>query len=172
MRIALLGGTFNPIHTGHLLIAETARQDHHLDRVVFVPAGLPPHKGAPKTLARDRLAMVRLAIHGNPSFEISDWEIRQKRVVYTVETLEHFHQTMPRASLFFIIGSDSLKDLPRWRNYKRLKTLCRFITLDRILPFASHDIRAQVRKGESIRYQVPDAVDRYIRRHRLYRQPE
>jgi nicotinate-nucleotide adenylyltransferase len=172
MRIALLGGTFNPVHGGHLLIAEAARQAFHLDRVIFVPAGQPPHKKRPLTSAQHRLAMLRLAVRGNPFFRISDWEIKQKRVVYTVETLEHFRKQWPKAALHFIIGSDSLKDLPRWKDSKRLRSLCRFVIQERLLPFASHEIRRRVRRHLSIRYQVPDAVERYIRRARLYRRPE
>jgi nicotinate-nucleotide adenylyltransferase len=172
MRIALFGGTFNPVHGGHLLIAEAARESYHLDRIVFVPAGLPPHKKIPQTSARDRLAMVRLAIRGNPFLTSSDWEIKQKRVVYTYETLDHFKKVWPRAQLFFLVGSDSMKKLPQWRQAKRLKTLCRFISFERLTPFASSEIRQRVRKGASIRYSVPSAVENYIRRHRLYRKPE
>jgi nicotinate-nucleotide adenylyltransferase len=172
MKIALFGGTFNPVHNGHLLIAEAARETYRLDRVLFVPAGLPPHKRPPRTSAKHRLAMLRLAIRGNPAFDISDWEIRRKRVVYTYETLEHFRRTRPRASLFFLVGSDALKNLPRWREAKRLRSLCRFISMKRILPYASHEVRRRVRKRLSIRYQVPESVERYIRERQLYRQPE
>ncbi len=170
--IALFGGTFNPVHIGHLLIAEAARQAHGMDRIVFVPAGLPPHKKAPRTSSRHRLAMLRLAVRGNPAFKISDWEVRQKRVIYTYQTLEHFRNKWPRARLFFILGSDSMKKLPKWREPRRLRALCRFIPFKRLEPFASHDIRQRVRKGSSIRYLVPDAVERYIRQCRLYRKPE
>ncbi len=172
MRIGLFGGTFNPVHNGHLLIAEMARETFQLDAVLFVPAGLPPHKIAPRTPVRDRVAMLRLAIKGNPHFSISDWEIRQKRVVYTYETLDHFHHRWPRASLFFIVGSDSLKELPRWKEARRLKSLARFVAMDRIDPYASHDIRRRVRQGKSITYRVPESVRRYIVKKRLYHQPE
>jgi nicotinate-nucleotide adenylyltransferase len=172
MKIALLGGTFNPVHYGHLLIAEAAREIYRLDQVVFVPAGLPPHKKRPLTSAKHRLAMLRLAIRGNAAFKINDWEIRRKRVVYTYETLEYFRRQVPRTSLYFIVGSDSLKNLPRWREAKRLPSLCRFITMKRILPYASHNLRRRVRQALSIRYQVPEAVERYIRKHRLYKKPE
>ncbi len=172
MRIGLLGGTFNPVHSGHLLIAEMAREKYRLDRVLFVPAGLPPHKTPPRTSAKDRVAMLRLAIRGNPRFAIHDWEIRQKRVVYTYETLTHLQQLWPQASLFFIVGSDSLKDLPRWKEAARLKSMARFVAIDRIAPFASHDLRRRVKKGQPILYRVPDAVHRYILKHRLYRQSE
>ncbi len=172
MRVALFGGTFNPVHNGHLLIAEAARESHKLDRVLFVPAGLPPHKKPPKTSVKDRMAMLKRAIQGNSHFQVSNWEIRQKRVVYTVQTLKHFRREHPRDQFFFIIGSDSLADLPRWHQSKRLQSMCKFITMDRIKPFASHDIRRRVSKRESIRYQVPDSVERYIRSHRLYLKPE
>jgi nicotinate-nucleotide adenylyltransferase len=172
MKIALLGGTFNPVHNGHLLIAQTALESYKLDKVVFVPAGLPPHKKSPKTSAKNRLAMLYLAIRGNPEFAVSDWEIRQKRIVYTWETLEHFCRIWPKASLFFIIGSDSLKTLPKWREYGRLRRLCRFITIPRINPFSSTDIRQRVRQGISVRYRIPQAVERYIQEEKLYRRPE
>ena len=116
--------------------------------------------------------MLKLAIRGNPAFECNAWEISQKRVVYTYETLEHFKRTWPRASLYFIMGSDSLKEFPRWREAKRLKTLCRWVAMDRILPYASHEIRRRVQKRRSIRYLVPEAVEGYIKTHRLYRKPE
>jgi nicotinate-nucleotide adenylyltransferase len=172
MRIALLGGTFNPVHYGHLVIAETARDSLRLDRVVFVPAGLPPHKKAPKTSARRRLAMLRLAVRGNRAFTVSDWEIRQKRVVYAYETLEHFRKVWPRAALYFILGSDSLKNLPRWRESRRLGRMCRFVALPRIDAFASSDVRRRVSLRQSIRYRVPAQVERYILARRLYRRPE
>jgi nicotinate-nucleotide adenylyltransferase len=172
MRIALFGGTFDPVHTGHLLIAQAARETYHLDRVIFVPAGRPPHKNRPLASARQRLAMCRLAVRGNPGFAVSDWEIRQKRIVYTYETLEEFRRRRPRAELFFIIGSDSLKDLPRWKEAGRLRSLCRFLVMDRLSPFASTAIRRRLRRGFSCRYLVPDTVERYIRTRRLYRRPE
>jgi nicotinate-nucleotide adenylyltransferase len=172
MKIALLGGTFNPVHNGHLLIAQTALDSYTLDKVVFIPAGLPPHKKSPRTSIQDRLAMLRLAVRGNPAFAVSDWEIRQGRVVYTWETLEHFHRLWPNASLFFIIGSDSLKTLPKWRKSNRIRRLCRVIAIPRIDPFSSTDIRRRVRRGLSLRYRVPQAVERYIQERRIYRRPE
>jgi nicotinate-nucleotide adenylyltransferase len=172
MRIALFGGTFNPVHNGHLLIAEAARESFKLDRVIFIPAGRPPHKKNPRTSAAHRLAMLRLAIRGNPFFTIQDWEIRQNRVVYTYETVEHFRSRWPKGPLYFIVGSDSLKNLPKWRHPERLRSQCRFIPHIRIPWYASHDIRRRVRARKSVRYLVPDSVERYIRRNRLYRQPE
>ena len=172
MKIALLGGTFNPVHVGHLLIAQMAQEAWKLDRVIFVPAGCPPHKNRPQTSARDRLAMLRLAVRKNPAFTVSDWEIRQGCVVYTWETLEHFRRVYSKASLFFIIGSDSLKTLPTWKESRRLQRLCRFIVIPRIDPFSSTEIRRRVRDGRSIRYRVPADVERHIKERRLYRRPQ
>ena len=172
VRLALFGGTFDPIHNGHLLLAECARERFRLDRVIFLPVFEPPHKHRPVASSKDRLAMVRRAIRGNSAFAVSDWEIRQKRVVYTVETVEHFRGQRPPSAWYFIVGSDSLRDLPQWRESRRLQRLCRVIGLDRFEPFASHEIRDRVRRGLSIRYHVPEAVGRYIQSHRLYRKPE
>jgi nicotinate-nucleotide adenylyltransferase len=168
MRVALFGGTFDPIHLGHLLIAEAAREQFHLDRVVFLPNGHPPHRSVPFVSARHRLAMVRLAVRGNPGFRVSDWEIRQNRVVYTIETLEHFRRRQPRVQWHFIVGADELRNLPLWKESRRLRRLCRFIGMDRLDPYASTDIRRRIRRGLSIRYRVPERVERYIRTHHLY----
>src|SRR5262249_49729171 len=131
-KIALFGGTFNPVHTGHLLIAEAALERYGLKQVLFVPAGIPPHKKRPATSARHRQAMLRLATRGNPAFGVSDWEVRQNRKVYTYETLEHFRKQWPGKKLFFLLGSDSMKKLSTWREPRRLQSLCRFIPYERI----------------------------------------
>jgi nicotinate-nucleotide adenylyltransferase len=123
----------------------------------------------PATSAQHRLAMVRLAVLGNPHFHVSDLEARQRRVAYTIETLEHFRGQRRGVTWYFVAGSDELRNLPRWKDSRRLRRLCRFIGLNRLEPFASPDIRRRIKQGRSIRYQVPDSVERYIRRHRLYR---
>ncbi len=191
MRIALFGGTFDPVHWGHLLLAESARTAYHLDRILFVPTGTPPHKAPPVASSAHRLRMLRLATAGNPSFIVDDWEVRQKRVVYSYETIAHFRQRWPRGRLFFILGTDMLTILDKWVKGRELMNHCVFLAAERpefpwarvparvrhrarliswpAVPLASHDIRAQVRRGKSIRYQVPDAVEAYIRKHRLYR---
>ena len=190
MKIALFGGTFDPLHLGHLLIAESARQSFGLDRVIFLPTGVPPHKASPAAAARDRLAMARLAVRGNPAFQVSDWEVRQNRVVYTFEVLAHFHRQRPRQRLYFIVGSDSLRDLRQWRHGAALLKQATFLVAERpdvpwrslpvtlrrqtrridwpAVPFASHALRDDIAAGRSIRYQVPARVDEYIRRHHLY----
>jgi nicotinate-nucleotide adenylyltransferase len=194
MNIALFGGTFNPVHWGHLMMAEAAREAASLDRVIFLPTGAPPHKRAPRTTARHRLAMLRLALRDNPAFQVSDWEIRQPRTVYTTEALAHFQRKFPKDRLHFILGSDSLRDVPLWRDGERLLGRAQFLAIERPeapwnrlpsglrrkarripaipVPLASREIRERVRAGRSIRYQVPDAVERYIRQRRLYRNAE
>ena len=191
LRVALFGGTFDPIHWGHLLIAESARDAFHLDHVVFLPAGIPPHKPLPAASASHRVALVRRAIASNPSFRVSLWEIDQQRLVYTAETLEHFHSLWPRHPLFFIMGSDSLRQIDSWYTGRAVLKQATFLIVSRLdspwskipkslrqkvrqvpcppVALASHDIRQRLRRGQSIRYQVPELVERYIRKHRLYR---
>jgi nicotinate-nucleotide adenylyltransferase len=189
-RIALFGGTFDPVHWGHLLLAESARSAFRLDRVIFVPTGLPPHKAPPVASAADRWRMLRLAIAGNPAFVADDWEIRQKRVVYSYETIDYFRRRWPKSELFFIVGTDMLQILPKWVRGPELMKRTRFLAAERpeypwsrvpqaarrraqlikwpAVPLASHDIRGAVHRGRSIRYQVPAAVEKYIWKHRLY----
>jgi nicotinate-nucleotide adenylyltransferase len=172
MKIALFGGTFDPVHYGHLLIAQAALETYHLDQVLFVPAGRPPHKRGPEAPAIHRLAMLKAALRGTARLKVSDWEIRQPRVVYTVETLTHFHRAYPRATLYFILGADAYKGLASWRDAKRLRSLARFVPFPRLLPFSSTLIRSRLKRRMSVRFHVPEEVERYIRAHRLYRQPQ
>ncbi len=172
IRLALFGGTFNPVHNGHLIIAEAAREAYRLDRVIFVPSGRPPHKKALLTSPAHRLAMLRLSLRGNPAFGLSDWEVRAGRVVYTYETAEHFQARYPKASLYLLLGADAMRSLRNWRHPERIKAVCRLIPAGRLPSYASSEIRSRVRRHRSIRYRVPEAVERYIRKHHLYRRPE
>ncbi len=197
-RVGILGGTFNPIHLGHLLIAQDAMEQLGLARVKFIPSATPPHKTVDKLASeRDRLRMITLAIRGNAGFEVDDIEIRRGGKSYSVDTLTELRRREPRANFYFIIGSDSLRELHLWREAQRLVTLCTFVTvprpgfdpkpvIDRRLDaatrrrlrqhvlrghacdVASRDIRSRVASGRSIRYLVPNAVHAYIRRRRLY----
>ncbi|HUJ10223.1 MAG TPA: nicotinate-nucleotide adenylyltransferase [Verrucomicrobiae bacterium] len=196
--IGILGGTFNPIHLGHLLMAQDATEQLELERVIFIPSATPPHKTVDKLAsARDRLQMIKLAIRGNKRFEVDDLEIRRGGKSYSVDTLTQLKRRYPRAEFFFIIGADSLQELHLWREVKRLVTLCTFVTVPRpgfqakpiidprldvatrrrlrqhvlrghACDIASRDIRTRIANGRSIRYLVPDAVHQYIRRRRLY----
>ena len=197
-RIGILGGTFNPIHLGHLLTAQDALEQLKLERVIFIPSARPPHKVVDKLASeRDRLQMIKLAIRGNDHFEVDDIEIKRGGKSYSVETLTELRRRDPRADFYFIIGADSLRELHLWRDVARLVTLCTFVTVPRpgfepkpvidprldaatrrrlrqhvlrghACDIASRDIRARVASGRSIRYLVPDAVREYIRRRRLY----
>jgi len=197
-KIGILGGTFNPIHLGHLLTAQDALEQLGLERVIFIPSATPPHKVVDKLASgRDRLRMIRLAIHGQHRFDVDDLEIERGGKSYSVDTLTELRRRHPRAALYFIIGADSLRELHLWREVRRLVTLCTFVTVPRpgfepkpvvdprldpatrrrlrqqvlrghACAIASRDIRARVASRRSIRYLVPDAVREYIRRRRLY----
>jgi nicotinate-nucleotide adenylyltransferase len=120
-KLGIFGGSFDPIHFGHLLLAETCREQCRLDRVLFVPAAVPPHKRSqPLTLARDRIEMVRLAIGGHEQLSVSTIEIDRGGVSYTVDTLTALAEQHPGSSLFFLMGADSLNELPTWREPQRL----------------------------------------------------
>jgi nicotinate-nucleotide adenylyltransferase len=197
-RIGLFGGTFDPPHVGHLVLAECARDRLGLDEVRFIPAGQPPHKpGARITPVARRVAMARLAVKGNRSFAVSTLESRRRGPSFTVETLREVAVRSPRARLFLIMGADSLDEFATWREPEailRLATLAvagrpganaralrrgraaargrraRIEWLDNVeIALSSSLVRARVRAGRSIRYLVPDAVAAYVARHRLYR---
>jgi nicotinate-nucleotide adenylyltransferase len=199
MRLGLFGGTFDPIHLGHLILAEGCREACRLDRVWFIVAGAPPHKPGHRTAVADRLEMVRIAIAGHPGFEVSELETSRPGPHYSVETLEEIHRQRPYEELFFLIGADSLTDLPRWREPERIAALATVVVVERPVstsvdaaplcwpdlgasarPFemvkippigiASNDLRRRVAERRSIRYQVPRGVEAYIDAHGLYRQ--
>lgn len=129
-RTALFGGSFNPIHYGHLLLAADVREGLALDRVVFMPAGVPPHKpAAGLASAADRYAMVRLAVADNPAFEASDLDLRRPGPSYTVDTLEAMG--VAPAELFLVIGSETFLDLLSWREPRRIAALCRLVVIPR-----------------------------------------
>lgn len=193
MRIGVYGGTFDPIHQGHLIIAESIREDFNLDKVVFIPAAAPPHKDSPQmTKVGARLKMVELAIADNPYFEISKIEIQRGGISYTVDTVRTLRAYYPStAELFLLIGADSLIELPTWKTPKELFNLCQVLVLPRpgfeinkaeerfrkkatlaktpLIEICSTDIRRRVKEGKSIRYLVPPAVGEFIQKEGLYR---
>lgn len=185
MRLGIFGGTFNPIHLGHLLLAETAREALALDRVVFIPAHQPPHKRAEQLLpGQARLTMVQLALQHHPNFVASDVELQRSGPSYSIDTVRILHEQLPQAKLFLLVGEDMLA--VRWAQWSEVKRLCTVAVAHRpgskkarreaglkwlsmpLLEISSSDIRARVKAGRSIRYLVPHAVERYIAEHRLY----
>jgi len=131
-RMGVLGGTFNPVHLGHLIIAQDALEHFELSKVVLVPCAQPPHKSATHLApARHRLAMLETAIEGDLRLEVSDIEIQRGGTSYTVETMRHMAAAHPGVELYFIIGSDSLPELPLWREIDSLLSLCRVVTIAR-----------------------------------------
>ena len=130
-RIGILGGTFNPIHLGHLAAGEEVCDRLELDRVLFVPALLPPHKQEDMPSAADRMEMVRRAISGNPRFGVSDIELKRGGTSYTVDTIEELHALYPGAELYFITGLDSFLDIQAWKDWRKLLSACVFVVLSR-----------------------------------------
>lgn len=131
-RIGILGGTFNPVHNGHLTVAEEVRNRLKLDLVLFIPSFLPPHKAEGEMpSAEQRQEMVRLAITGHPHFRLSDIEVRRGGRSYTIDTIEELRAIYPGAELFFITGIDSFLELRTWKDWKKLLTLCSFAVLSR-----------------------------------------
>jgi nicotinate-nucleotide adenylyltransferase len=194
-----MGGTFDPIHLGHLFIAEEARVRFDLEKVVFVPNGIPPHKREYETTrASHRFAMVRVAIHQNPDFSCSAIEVQRPGPSYTVETLREMRQQFPEAEFFYITGIDAISEILSWAEHEEVVRLATFIAamrpgfepvslleklpvayLERILVLnstgigiSSSEIRARVRGQMPIRYLTPDGVCEYIFRFGLYRQAE
>jgi nicotinate-nucleotide adenylyltransferase len=187
MRIGLFGGTFNPIHLGHLLLAETARETLQLDRVVFIPTRQPPHKTARGLLpGPQRLEMVQLAIKNHPAFVASDIELQRPGASYTIDTVRALRAQLPlQAKLFLLVGQDLLG--VKWAAWEEIQRLCTLAAARRPqapkpkkqtgikwldmpqLDIASSDIRKRAAAGRSIRYLVPGVVARYIEAHQLYR---
>lgn len=131
--VGLFGGTFNPIHYGHLAIAEEVRSKHNLDKVIFIPTSFPPHK-RPEDLAdpQNRLVMAYLATVSNPCFEVSTYEADRGGVSYTIDTVKHFHAVFAeKVELYFIIGADMLMKISSWKNIDELLDICRFIAVSR-----------------------------------------
>jgi len=187
-RIGILGGTFNPLHIGHLAIAEVAQERMDLNTVIFVPSFEPPHKRLTYLASpEDRLEMVRLSIRNNSKFEVSDFEIKKGGKSYSIDTVHYFRKRFgPEAKLFFIVGGDSASDLHTWKKIDELLKDVSFLVINRPghdectadiphhsvtmpgIDISSSYIRRRILQGKSIKYLVPEEVFRYIEMHKIY----
>lgn len=198
MRLGLFGGTFDPVHLGHLILAEQCREALGLDRLWFVVTAMPPHKSGDRTPVSHRLEMARVAVAGHAAFEVSEIEAWRPGPHYSVETLAEVQRQRPDDELFFLIGADSLVDLPTWRQPDGIARMATVVVVNRpgvdrnpadpsVLPdlgpgtrplravtvppigISSTDLRRRLAEGRSVRYMVPRGVEAYIEAHGLYR---
>jgi nicotinate-nucleotide adenylyltransferase len=192
VKIGLFGGTFDPIHMAHLIVAEEARETLELDKVVFVPSGISPHKYHLKISdPESRLEMTKLGIEGNEPFELSDFEVKRESPSFTIETVAHFKQALGKgAEIFLIVGADSILEISTWKEPRKLVSECQPVVMSRpgsdltklepwlrdrvrildnvLVSISSTEIRERVVAGRSIRYLVPPPVAAYIFEHGLY----
>lgn len=194
-RVGLFGGTFDPPHLAHLVAAEMACEQLHLDEVRFIPCAIPALKSKAAAPPEVRLEMTRAAIHGRPGFTVSDLELRRPGTSYTVETLQALAESEPASSFWWLLGADALRDFPRWRQPERIVELARLAVVDRFgaglseilsglpgplrervdevdmpaMAIASSGLRQRVSEGLSIRFQIPQGVLSLVQKHRLYR---
>ncbi|MGD2120287.1 MAG: nicotinate-nucleotide adenylyltransferase [Gemmatimonadota bacterium] len=196
-RLGLLGGTFDPPHLGHLVVAQEAFERLSLDQLIFLVAGIPPHKvGVVTSPPEIRMEMTRAAAAGNPGFQVSGVELNRQGPSYTVDTLRQYRKAHPEADLFFILGADQLAEFHEWQDPPGIAELATLVAVGRdgvepsevsptsVLPgfefdfvslpvpridISSSDIRARCREDRPIRYLVPDNVRKIIETHGLYR---
>ena len=195
-KIGIIGGTFNPIHLGHLIIAEKCLEALNLDKILFMPSGNPPHK---KNVLNGEIRgdMIKLAINGNQNFEYSDFELKRTGIIYTADTLSLMKQQNKDYELYFILGADSLLQMESWHEPSEIFKLCTVVVTDRdfnretvrdkiksfenkydaniiyvVTPYidiSSSEIRELVNSGKSIKYLVPVDVENYINKNNLYK---
>lgn len=200
--LGILGGTFNPVHYGHLAAGECAREAFALDRIVYIPSARPPHKKLQHILdSEHRLKMVKMAVKDNPSFSVSSLELERKGLSYTVDTVDYYRKNYPGVEIYFILGVDALQIFNSWRDIDRLIEMCQFIVLSRPgyhfdrqdecysdlpsklwektnfleipgLLISSSDIRKRIYKGKTIKYLLPQVVEEYIEKENLYKDKE
>lgn len=191
MKIGFLGGSFDPVHFGHLIAAQDALEQHRLDRLILVPAAQSPLKSSEvQTSSEDRLALLRAATEWDRRFEISDFELRKGGISYTIDTVRHFKTEFPDDRLFWIIGGDQLPKLELWREIEELAKLIEFIFLERpghpvkarpevpglrlhrcdghLVEISSTELRERVRRGLSLDYFIPHKAIVLIKEKRLY----
>lgn len=186
MKIGILGGSFNPPHLGHLILAEEVKEHLGLCKVIFVPCNIPPHKRrivlAP---AFRRLEMLKLLLKDNPHFQVDSFEVERGGVSYTIQTIEYLRKKYKGSQLFLIIGSDLLNQFHTWRDYSRILKLVKVVVGSRgkklplkkgfipvripCIEISSSDIRKRIREGRSTKYFLPDQLQEYIKKYKLYK---
>lgn len=187
MKIGLYGGTFDPVHTGHLILARDAIEELDLDCVIFIPASLSPHKqNTQPASASVRKEMLIAAIENEPRFVIDDCELYRKGPSFTIDTVLEIKARHDNAEVFYLVGEDNIRELHTWRRIQELEQLVQFVvlnrsdksvahlfpTLQRRIDISATEIRNRVAKGQSIRYLVPDKVMALIEHHHLYQDPK
>ncbi len=189
MRVGLFGGTFNPVHNGHMALATDALFRLKLDKLIFIPAYIPPHKTSAEIAdAEERFKMLKIATAGNPAFIVSRYEIDRKDKVYTIETVKHFKDEYPKdTGIFFLAGADSLTYIYSWKDVDELLTLVKFVVFCRPgftreshikgirvmemheVGISSTQVREFIKQGRPISSLVPEKVADYIQKESLYR---
>lgn len=196
LKYGIMGGSFNPIHNAHIRMAEDVMKALSLDKVIFIPTGIPPHKKIENIESYHRLEMTKLAVAGNDKFEVFDIEILNQGTSFTVDTVGKLKIVYPDIEFFFITGADSIIDIPKWKDPDRLMSLCKFVCVKRpnytedleskiqdiikkiggeiiivegsMLDISSTQIRTMIKARESIEDMVPKEVNRYIIDNKLY----
>ena len=183
-RIAIYGGTFDPIHHAHLILAREAREQLDLEKIIFVPAAVSPFKESPAAPPETRLRMLRRAIENQEGFVSDDCELRRPPPSYTFDTVTEIRKREADADLYYLIGEDNVEGLTRWHRFSELEKLVQFVVLDRSgagpphsylavrrkIDISATNIRKRVASGQSIRYLVPQGVEEIIQQEKLYRE--
>jgi nicotinate-nucleotide adenylyltransferase len=182
-KIGIYGGTFDPVHHAHLILARQAMEELELERVIFVPAAVSPFKESPVAPAERRVEMLDAAIRDEPAFVVDQLELRRPPPSYTVDSIQEFRSRFDQAKIYLLIGEDNVAGLPRWHRFEDLKKMVEFVvlnrsgqgplhpyrTIERLVDIAATEIRKRVASGQSIRYLVPSEVETIISQGNHYR---
>jgi len=182
-KIGLFGGTFDPVHNGHLILAREAMEQLGLDLVLFLPANISPHKQhSPPTPASDRVEVLRAAIRNEPGFVLSEIDVQRKGASFSIDTVRQVRADYPKAELFFFIGADNVAELQTWKEWELLQRLVCFVvmgrgqdvpehdfpTIERRVDISSTEIRNRIARGQSVRYLLPEMSHQEILRRKMY----
>ncbi|MCF7895227.1 MAG: nicotinate-nucleotide adenylyltransferase [Candidatus Omnitrophica bacterium] len=187
MKIGILGGTFNPPHIGHLVLAQEVLEHLKLDKIFFIPTNNPPHKKGKQLEPKKRFLMAKLTVAGNYKFKVLDLELKRKGKSYTVDTIAELKTKYPKDKLYLIIGSDLAKDFKKWKSPEKIKKMATVVVAKRRgspfrssksfkqvdiiqIELSSSQIRERIKKGKTVKYLVPKKVENYIKENNLYKQ--